>query len=246
MGIMINLKGKNALITGSSRGVGQQIAQGLAKLGCNIIVHGRTPGSCAKTIELLKNYSVTVHCVYGELSDEAQVNNLIKQVKNLKINIDILYNNAAIMTPRYEDYWKHNWNDWMMSFKVNVIAMYNLCGAFIPAMIENGFGRVINLTSGIKDQPELAPYGASKWAVNKLTDDIAAKLQNTCVRINTLDPGWLRTDLGGANADHPVEAVLPGALAPALIADDGPNGQFFSAIDHGLDLDEFYKLNKSK
>jgi len=109
-------------------------------------------------------------------------------------------------------------------------------------MIENGFGRVINVTSGIKDQPELAPYGASKWAVNKLTEDIAAKLVNTGVRINTLDPGWLRTDLGGPNADHPVEATLPGALAPALVEDDGPNGQFFSAIDHKLDLDVFKKL----
>ncbi len=233
---MIQLKNKNALITGSSRGVGQQIAQALAKLGCNIVVHGRTQGSCAKTLELLTSYNVKVYCVYGELSDEKQVHELITQVNNLHISIDILYNNAAIMTPFYENYWDHSWDEWMASFKVNVFAMYSLCGAFIPAMIENGFGRVINLTSGIKDLPELAPYGATKWAVNKLTDDLAVKLKDTGVRINTLDPGWLRTDLGGEKADHPVEAVIPGALAPALIADDGPNGQFFSAIDHQLDL----------
>jgi 3-oxoacyl-[acyl-carrier protein] reductase len=236
---MIQLRGKNALITGSSRGAGQQIAQGLAKFGCNIVVHGRTRESCSKTLELLKKYNVKVYCVYGELSVESQVNQLIKQVKNLEISIDILYNNAAIMTPYHEDIWSHSWDEWMETCKVNVFAMYSLCGAFIPAMIENGFGRVINLTSGIKNQPELAPYGASKWAVNKLTDDIAAKLKNTGVRINTLDPGWLRTDLGGQNAEHPVEAVLPGALAPALVEDDGPNGQFFSAIDHNLDLDKF-------
>lgn len=138
------------------------------------------------------------------------------------------------MSPYRVDFWNHTWDDWMESFKVNVCAMYSLCAAFMPKMIENGFGRVINLTSGIKDQPELAPYGASKWAVNKLTEDLAVKLENTGVRINTLDPGWLRTDLGGPQADHPVEAVLPGALAPALIENDGPNGQFFSAIDHKL------------
>ena len=90
------------------------------------------------------------------------------------------------------------------------------------------------MTSGIKDQPELAPYGASKWAVNKITDDLAIKLIDTGVRINMLDPGWLRTDLGGSNAEHPVEAVLPGALAPALIDDNGPNGDLFSAIYHKL------------
>jgi 3-oxoacyl-[acyl-carrier protein] reductase len=239
---MIQLVGKNALITGSSRGVGQQIAMGLANLGCNIIVHGRTHESCEKTIDILKKYKVKVYCVIGELSDELQVNQMISQVLNLKIRIDILYNNAAVMTPRHEDYWNHSWDEWMLSFKVNVFSMYTLCAAFIPSMIENGFGRVVNLTSGIMDQPELAPYGASKWAVNKLTDDIASKLENTGVRINTLDPGWLRTDLGGKNAEHPVEAVMPGALAPVLIADDGPNGQFFSAINHEMDLDLLQKL----
>lgn len=240
---MIELKGKNAFITGSTRGVGQQIAIGLAKLGCNVILHGRTKESCANTAEMLKKYPVKVYTVYGELSDETQVKKLIDQVNNLKVNVDILYNNAAIMTPFHEDYWNHSWEEWMLSFKVNVFAMYSLCSAFVPKMIENGFGRIINLTSGIKDLPELAPYGASKWAVNKLTDDIAAKLENTGVRVNTLDPGWLRTDLGGENAEHPVEAVLPGGLAPALVENDGANGKFFSAIDHELDLDTFNKLN---
>lgn len=233
---MIDLKGKNALVTGSSRGIGQQIIEGLAKLGCNVIVHGRTNESCNATLQILQNYPVQKYCVYGELSDENQVNNLIKQVQDLSIKIDILYNNAAIMTPYKEDYWKHGWEDWMRSMKVNVFAMYSLCSAFIPPMIENGFGRIINLTSSIKDQPELAPYGASKWAVNKLTEDIAVKLEGTGVRINTLDPGWLRTDLGGEFADHSVEAVMPGALAPALIDDDGLNGSFFSALNHRLDL----------
>jgi len=233
---MIELKGKNALVTGSSRGVGQQIAQGLAALGCNVIVHGRTIESCTTTLQLLQKYNVKCYCVYGELSDEIQVDNLIKQVQNINISVNILYNNAAIMTNYQEDFWKHSWDAWMLSMKVNVFAMYSLCRAFIPAMIENGFGRVINLTSSIKDQPELAPYGASKWAVNKLTDDLAIKLVDTGVRINTLDPGWLRTDLGGEFAEHSVESVLPGALAPALIDDNGSNGDFFSAIDHHLDL----------
>ena len=232
---MIDFKGKNALVTGSSRGVGQQIALGLAQLGCSVILHGRTIESCAQTKEMLKGAKVNVAVVYGELSDEAQVNQIIKQVEDLNVNIDILYNNAAIMTPYYENYWEHTWADWNASFTINVMAMFSLCRAFVPKMIENGFGRVINTTSGIMDQPELAPYGASKWAVNKLTDDLSVKVKETNVRINTLDPGWCRTDLGGPQADHDVKEVLPGALAPALIENDGPNGTFFSAIAHSLD-----------
>lgn len=232
---MIDIKGKTAFVTGSSRGVGQQIVIGLAKLGCNIILHGRTKESNDKTIELLKEHEVSTYVVYGELSEEVQVNDIIKQVHNLNIKVDILYNNAGMMTTYNVDYWNHTWEDWMLSFKVNVMAMYSLCRAFIPAMIDNGFGRVINTTSGIMHEPELAPYAASKWAVNKLTDDYKEKLKDSGVRMNTLDPGWCRTDLGGPSADHDVKDVLPGALAPALIENDGANGEMFSAIEHNLD-----------
>ena len=231
---MTDLKGKHALVTGSSRGIGQQIALGLAAMGCHVVVHGRKKENCEETLALLAKYGNNTYAVYGELSDEQQVNQVIRKTQELGVHIDILYNNAAIMRPPREDIWSHSWEDWSETFKVNVMATYSLCGAFIPPMINRSFGRVINLTSRIKDKPELAPYGASKWAVDKLTDDIASKLDGTGVRINFLDPGWLRTDMGGANAEHPVEAVLPGALAPALIDDDGPNGAFFSAIDHNL------------
>ncbi len=228
---MIDITGKHAFITGSSRGIGQQIALGLAGKGCHIILHGRTRDSCAKTVQLLKDYDIKTFVVHGELSDEAQVISVIKQVRDLKVPVDILYNNAGIMTPYRKDYMSHSWDDWALSMKVNVFAVYSLCAAFVPAMVENGFGRVINVVSGIKHEPELAPYASSKWALIKLTEDLSVKLQNTPVRMNTLDPSWLRTDLGGEFADNPVEAVLPGALAPALIEDDGANGTNFEALE---------------
>jgi 3-oxoacyl-[acyl-carrier protein] reductase len=228
---MKDLKGKNALITGSSRGIGQQIALGLAQHGCNIIVHGRKKESNEKTLALLKGYPVKTYSVFGDLSDEDQVNDLIKQVRALDVAVGILYNNAAIMRDYREDIWAHTTEDWLETYKVNVVAMYKLCSAFIPAMIKNGYGRVINTSSRIMNKPQLAHYGASKWAVDKLSHDLASALENTPVRINYIDPGWIKTDMGGENAENPVEAVLPGILAPVLIEDDGPNGQFFSAID---------------
>ena len=227
---MINIKGKNAFITGSSRGIGQQIAIGLAKLDCNIIVHGRTKENCLQTLELLEHYTIKLYCVFGELSSEENVNHIIKQVNDLNITVDILYNNVGIMTPYKVDYWQHTWEELEQSMKVNLFSMYSFCSAFVPKMIENGFGRVINLISAIKDQPELLPYSTSKWAIVKLTDDIAIKLEGTNVKINNLDPSWLTTDMGGEHADNPVEAVLPGALTPALVENDGPNGQTFFAI----------------
>jgi NAD(P)-dependent dehydrogenase (short-subunit alcohol dehydrogenase family) len=228
---MIRLKNKPAFITGSSRGIGQQIALGLAEKGCNLIIHGRTKENCNDTLELLKSYDVKVNVVYGELSEEQHIDDVIHQVKSLNIPVDILYNNAAVMTSYKEDYWSHSWEEWMESMKINVLSVYKLCSAFIPDMIENGFGRVVNLVSGIKDQPELLPYSVSKWAAAKITIDLAVKLEGTGVRINSLDPQWIRTDLGGEFADHSVDEVLPGALQPVLIGDDGPNGETFSAIE---------------
>ena len=227
---MIDIKGKTALITGSSRGVGQQIALGLADLGCNIIVHGSKKTSNDDTLSLLNSYSVKTYSVYGNLADDQEIENLINQVNDLEIPVDILYNNAGIMKDYHEDIWTHSTEEWMQTYKVNVVAMYKLCAAFVPAMIENEFGRVVNVTSRISGQPQLAPYGASKWAVDKLSQDLAVALENTPVRLNYFDPTWLKTELGGEHADNPVEAVLPGALKPVLVENNGANGQFFSAL----------------
>jgi 3-oxoacyl-[acyl-carrier protein] reductase len=226
-----DLHGKLAFVTGSSRGVGQQIAIGLARLGAHVIIHGRNIENLSTTLNLLKKYPIEAHCIEGDLSSATSIAKMTNRIIDQYGGVDILYNNAAIMSSFKENIWKHSQEAWEKTFQVNVYSLYYFCAAFVPGMIKRGYGRIINLTSGMKGQPELAPYSASKAAVDKLTQDIAVKLEGTGVRINRLDPGWLKTDMGGAGAQHPVEAVLPGALIPALIENDGPNGQFFSAIE---------------
>ncbi len=228
---METLNGKWALITGSSRGIGQQIALGLAEKGCNLILHGRKETGLAKTQELLIAYPVKVVSVSGDLQSEAGVTSVIEQVRVSGPQVDILYNNAAIMSP-WKPLWEITTDDYLETFKVNVFALISLCTAFAPGMVERVYGRIINLTSGIKDIPQLAPYSISKAAVDKYTKDLAAELKGTNVLANVLDPGWLQTDLGGPNADHAVETVLPGALVPALLEDYGASGQFYAAQDY--------------
>ena len=190
------LKGKLALVTGSSRGVGQQIAIGLAQLGAIVVVHGRTRKNTEKTCSLLEGYGVAIYSVEGDLVNNEDITGITNYMIDKFGGVDILYNNAAIMSPFKEDIWKHSPDAWEASYQVNVYALYYFCAAFIPLMIQRGYGRIINLTSGIKDQPELLPYSSTKAAVDKLTQDLAVKLEGTGVRINRLDPGWLKTDMG--------------------------------------------------
>jgi NAD(P)-dependent dehydrogenase (short-subunit alcohol dehydrogenase family) len=227
---MILLENKWALITGSSRGIGQQIAWGLARRKCNIIVHGRTVEHTAETMRRLKEYDVKTHVVAGELDTMEGIQAIIQGVKQGPGRVDILYNNAAIQS-EYKPIWDFTFEEWMHSFQVNLFAMIALCNAFAPEMRQRGFGRIINLTSGIQDQPNLAPYSVTKAAVDKYSRDLAFELKNSNVLVNYLDPGWLRTDLGGPNAWFPVETVLPGALVPALFEDNGPTGNFYRAQD---------------
>jgi Dehydrogenases with different specificities (related to short-chain alcohol dehydrogenases) len=225
---MKKLSGKWALVTGSSRGIGRQIAVSLARQGCNLIVHGRELSHTDTTVAEVKDTGAQVLAVAGELDSEAQVQALIDTVRALNVPVDILYNNAAIInesTPMLE----FSPAAWLRTFQVNLFAMVQLCNAFAPAMRERRWGRIINMTSGIAGQPNLAPYSASKAAVDKYTQDLACELKDANVLVNHVDPGWIRTDLGGPNAWDDVSSVVPGVLVPALLPDGGPTGRFYAA-----------------
>jgi len=224
------LQGKWALVTGSSRGVGRHIARGLADRGCNVIIHGRQLSHTQETQKQLAEHNVETCCIAGGLDSEEGIQDILEAVATGPGRVDILYNNAAVMS-KAAPICEIPQAEWLRILQVNLFAMIRLCNAFTPAMAARGYGRVINLTSGIADQPELAPYSVSKAAVDKYSRDLAFAYKGRNVLVNTLDPGWLKTDMGGPNAWGEVESVLPGALVPALLEDNGPSGRFYAAQD---------------
>lgn len=228
---MIDIKGKWALVTGASRGVGKQVSIALAEKGCNLIIHSRDLSHTEKLAEEISSRNVKVFQVQAELVETKEVRRLAGEAEKLSGGLDILFNNAAIMTQYRTDYFITEETDYIRSFTVNTIAPITLCNLIIPSMIKRGFGRVVNVTSGIKDEPQLMPYAASKAALDKYVMDMAKHLSGTGVLMNLLDPGWLRTDLGGPNAPNPVESVIPGALVPVLL-DDDTCGKLFRAQEY--------------
>jgi 3-oxoacyl-[acyl-carrier protein] reductase len=208
--------GKSALITGASRGVGRQVALALAEQGCRLVLHGRQASHCESLARELGERGVEVKVLAAELSDEKAVDGLIDRVLNELGGVDILYNNAAIMTPWREAHTTPA-DDYRLSFEVNVVALTRLCDRLLPPMLSRRWGRIVNVTSGIENIRELLPYSMSKAAVDRYVRDVSPSLEGTGVIMSLLDPGWLRTDLGGDKAPNAVETCRPGVLVPVLL-----------------------------
>ena len=238
---MTNVKGKWALITGASRGVGYQIAIFMAKHGCNLVLHSRCISHTEKVLEEVKEAGVKAYAVQAELSDINSVNRMLDEIEEKGIHIDILFNDAGVQVAYRKEYYKTPVEDFTQSFIINTIAPAMICNRLIPKMIEKGFGRVINTTSGIKNEPEQAGYSSSKAALDKFTKDLGSKLEGTNVMINLTDPGWCRTDLGGPHAPNAVESCIPGICVGAFL-NDKKSGRFLHAQAFtGMTLEEAVK-----
>lgn len=227
---MSKLAKKRVLVTGASRGVGRQIALGLAEHGCRLVLHARNAASCDDLAKELRRRGTDVETYGAELSKGDEVDRMIDHLLE-DGGVDVLYNNAAIMTP-WRDPHSHPVDDYRLSFEVNVIALARLCDRLLPPMLERRWGRIVCVTSGIENIRELLPYSTSKAAVDRYVRDVSPSLAGTGVILSLMDPGWLRTDLGGPNAPNDVESCRIGALVPVLLDDGAASGQLFEAQNY--------------
>jgi 3-oxoacyl-[acyl-carrier protein] reductase len=225
---MLSVKGKWALITGASRGIGYLTALFMAKQGCNLVLHSRTIEHTLKVLEEVKTFGIEAYCVQADLANHQEVVAMLDEIEARGTAIDIVFNNAAVQVAYQADYWKTPVEGLDLSFRINFIAVTTICYRLMPKMIARGFGRVINTTSGIRDQPEQAGYSASKAALDKFTRDLGTKLEGSNVLINLTDPGWCRTDLGGPQAPNAPESSLPGVVVGAFL-DDTRSGRLLNA-----------------
>ena len=235
---MLDLNGKWVLVTGAARGIGRLAALKMAEQGCNLILHSRDTSHTASLEEELKAMGVKCHSVSADLNDIPSVLKMLENIDALGVDVDIVLNNAGLQIAYRTDYYKTPADDYTVSFNVNTIAPAMICYHFLPKMVERGFGRIVNTTSGIDKEPEQAGYSAAKAALDKITKDMASRLGGTGVAMNLTDPGWCRTDLGGPNAPNAPESAIPGVIVGAFV-DDTVNGQIFHAQDFaGMTLED--------
>lgn len=235
---MVDVKGKWALVTGASRGIGSLAAKFLAQHGCNLVVHSRDLTHTEALLTELETYGVEAYAVAAELSNPIDVQKMLQEIDAKGTIIDIVLNNAGVQVAYRTNYLITPKEDYTISFQINTIAPMMICYHFLPKMIERGFGRIVNTTSGIQLEPEQAGYSASKAALDKVTVDLGSKLEGTDVMLNLADPGWCRTDLGGSSAPNAPESAFPGVVV-GVFANDKKSGRLFRAGDFmGMTLAE--------
>ena len=235
---MIDVKGRWVFITGAGRGIGYLTSIFMAKQGCNLILHSRDAKHTQKVLQEVLEMGVKAYAVHAELSDLNAVKQMLKEIDALGVRVDIVLNNAGLQIAYRTEYFHTTVSDYTESFKINTIAPAMICYHFLPQMIANGFGRILNTTSGIALEPQQAGYSASKAALDKITIDLGSTVEGTDVMINLTDPGWCRTDLGGPHAPNAPESAIPGIVV-GVFMNDKKSGRFLGAQHFaGLSLEE--------
>jgi NAD(P)-dependent dehydrogenase (short-subunit alcohol dehydrogenase family) len=211
------LEGRKVFLTGASRGIGLEIAKLFLKEGAKIIGAARDPRRLTESSQQLKalgDFQSVVMDLSSPGSESAAVSAVARYFEN---SLDLLVNNAGISGASHIETEKKGTLEKI--FQVNLFAVHNLTQALLPALLKGKEPRIINISSGaglLREQshPDIGAYRVSKFALNGLTMNWAGALQGR-VAVNALDPGWVKTDLGGPSATGDPKDSAKGALALA-------------------------------
>jgi len=194
---LFNLKGKRALITGSSQGIGFALARGLNQAGANIILNGRNKEKLEIAAKKLSDKG-EIHQLCFDVTDHKETKDVIDNYENEFGAIDILVNNAGMQhrTP-LEDFPPEMFEQLL---RTNVSSVFNVSQAIVKHMIKRGSGKIINIASAqtLLARPGIAPYTATKGAVGNLTKGMATDWAKYGLQCNAIAPGYFDTPLNAA------------------------------------------------
>ena len=194
---LFNLKGKRALITGSSQGIGFALARGLNQAGANIILNGRNKEKLEIAAKKLSDKG-EIHQLCFDVTDHKETKDVIDNYENQFGAIDILVNNAGMQhrTP-LEDFPPEMFEQLL---RTNVSSVFNVSQAIVKHMIKRGSGKIINIASAqtLLARPGIAPYTATKGAVGNLTKGMATDWAKYGLQCNAIAPGYFDTPLNAA------------------------------------------------
>jgi len=228
---MTNTNNKIALVTGANRGIGLEACRQLAKLGITVILSSRDSAKGEQAKQQLEKQGINVIFHQLDVTNEDSLKHMETFVREQYGRLDILVNNAGIFPGKMDNALSSTVDTLRAAMETNLYGPFHLCQTFIPMMIKNNYGRIVNMSSGMGQLSDMnggcPAYRTSKTALNALTRLFADELKDTNVLINSMCPGWVRTDMGGPNATRNVEEGADTIIWLATLPDGGPSGGFF-------------------
>ncbi|HVP40115.1 MAG TPA: SDR family oxidoreductase [Candidatus Saccharimonadales bacterium] len=219
---------RTALVTGGNRGIGLEVCRQLARRGLRVILTARDQRLGRGAAASLHREGLEVEFRRLDVTEAGAPEALADTLRRAERHLDVLVNNAAVYPQGGalevgEDTARE-------AFETNLFGPLRLCRAFLPGMLERGYGRIVNVSSGDASFGEKlagpAAYCISKTALNALTVKLA-QLARGDVKVNCVCPGWVRTRMGGPNATRGVRKGAETIVWLATLPPDGPNGGFF-------------------
>lgn len=221
-----SLKGKNAIVTGGSKGIGKGIATAFAQQGANVAILARDEASALETVKELSTYGGNHIFVKANVGDLESCKNATEEVIRQFGRIDILVNNAGVAAAGEFLDMDDNMSDWFKVQSIDLNGVAQMSYFVGKHMKENGYGKVINISSNageIVNVDPMAPYAAAKAAVNRLTKSLAFEWGKHGINVNAIAPGFTWSNFSSA---MPPEAFK-------ILCGKTPTGRFGDAIEIG-------------
>lgn len=226
---------KIAVVTGANKGIGFEICYQLSKKGnIKVILSSRDELKGLIAVEKLHEEGLNVDYHQLDVTDEKSIFDFVNFIGNEYGRTDILVNNAGVFiekSGRESSIFNVDIEKIKKTMDTNFYGALSLTQKLLPLMKKNNYGRIVNVSSGMGQLTDMnggyPGYRVSKTALNAMTRIMADELQNTGIIINTMCPGWVKTDMGGYGASRSVEEGADTAVWLALLPDNGSSGKFF-------------------
>jgi NAD(P)-dependent dehydrogenase (short-subunit alcohol dehydrogenase family) len=220
-----------ALVTGANRGVGFEICRQLGTAGYTVVLTARDPEKGAWAVTTLQREGVEARFYELDVTQPSSARRIAALVAGELGRLDALINNAAIAIDARESLATVDPEVMRQTLETNLLGVLHCCQAFLPLMKQQGYGRIVNVSSGRGSFSRLGTggpsYRISKTAINALTVILADEVKEENILVNAMTPGWVRTRLGGLKAPRSTSEGAETAVWLAMLPDDGPRGKFF-------------------
>ena len=236
----MNTSQKIALVTGATRGIGLETVRQLAEAGVHVLLAGRDRARAVDAALALQASGLPVEAIALDVTDEASIALAVEEVGRRHGRLDILVNNAGILVddPALKPS-QQSLETWRRTFDTNVFGLVAVTRAFLPLLHRSPAGRIVNVSSllgslALHSDPaspiydfKVPAYNVSKSAVNAWTVQLAYELKGSAIKVNTIHPGYVKTDMNAGEGEIDIPDGARTSVRLALVGEDGPQGGYF-------------------